>query len=337
MHNGIVVTGANGFVGRVLCPALADTGLRVRALVRSPASAPIAFQEHGVQVSVWRDSGDPGTLAPLIRGADVLVHLAGLAHVTGSRRADELRFDAANAALTCEVAKAAVKNGVRRFLMISSIKVNGDSTSSKPFRADDRPAPLDAYGRSKLKAEIQLKQIAATGDMEFVILRPPLVYGPHVRANFFRLMRAVHREWPLPFGSVQNQRSLISVWNLVDFIANALSHPRARNRTFLVSDGVSPSTPQLVCKLAAALGKRARLWSVNPLLLRALFRVCGQSRAFDRLCGSLLVDPTEAQTLLGWTPPLSLRIGIQRTAAWFLQECVHPETCVKMSCLRRLR
>ena len=214
---------------------------------------------------------------------------------------------------TLHLARQAAAAGVLRFVFISSINVNGEATKSgMPFSADDAPAPQDPYGVSKMEAEQGLRQIAAETGMAVVIIRPPLVFGPGVKANFAALVRAVQRGWPLPLGAVHNQRSLVALDNLVDFIVTCLSHPQAANQTFLVSDGQNLSTAELVRGMAQAPGVPARLLPVPVWTLQAGAKLLGKGDAVQRLCGNLQVDIPKARSLLGWVPPVSVEEGLRR-------------------------
>jgi len=249
-----------------------------------------------------------------LAGITTVVHLAARAHIMRDTAADPLTaFRAVNVEGTLNLARQAVESGVKRFVFVSSIKVNGEATKlGMPFSADDMPAPLDPYGVSKMEAEQGLRQIAAETGMEVVIIRPPLVYGPGVKANFAALMRAVQRGWPLPLGAVHNQRSLVALDNLVDFIVTCLSHPQAANQTFLVSDGHDLSTTELVRGLARAAGVPARLLPVPVWALQAGASLLGKGDVVQRLCGNLQVDISKASNLLGWVPPVSVDEGLRR-------------------------
>jgi nucleoside-diphosphate-sugar epimerase len=226
-------------------------------------------------------------------------------------------FRAANVDITLKLARQAASARVRRFVFISSVKVNGECTApGRPFTEADTPNPQDAYGQSKSEAEQGLRQIAAETGMEVVIIRPPLVYGPGVKANFSTLMRVVQRGWPLPLGAItHNRRSLVGLGNLVDLIVTCIVHPMASNQTFLVSDGHDLSTAHLVCKLARATGVSVRLWPVPLSLLRMVASLLGKETAVQRLCGNLQVDISKARHMLDWTPPLSLEESLRRTFA----------------------
>ena len=251
--------------------------------------------------------------------ADVatVIHLAARVHVMHDTASDPLAaFREVNLDATLELASQAAAAGARRFVFVSSVKVNGEATA--PGRAvteRDVPAPQDAYAISKWEAEQGLRQIAASTGMEVVIIRPPLVYGPGVKANFAALMRAVQRGMPLPLGAVQNLRSLVGLDNLVDFIITCARHPAAANQTFLVSDGADISTPDLVRAIARASGRPARLLSVPVGLLASLAALLGKRAAVDRLCSSLQLDISKARGLLQWAPPVTLDEGLRRAFA----------------------
>ncbi len=248
---------------------------------------------------------------------DVVVHLAARVHVMEDIADDPLvEFRKVNVDGTLNLARQAAAAGVKRLVFASSVKVHGEETApGKAFVESDIPAPRDAYGQSKQEAELGLRQIASQSDMEVVIIRPPLVYGPGVKANFAALMRAVQRGWSLPLGAVRNQRSLVGLDNLVDFIMICATHPRAANQTFLVSDGNDLSTPDLVRGLAQAAGVPARLLPVPPRLLGAGAALVGKSASVQRLCGNLQIDISKARDLLDWKPPVSVAEGLRRAVA----------------------
>jgi UDP-glucose 4-epimerase len=227
-------------------------------------------------------------------------------------------FRRVNVAGTLNLARQAAAAGARRFVFISSIKVNGEATHARPYRADDVPAPVDAYGLSKHEAEQALRKVSQQTGLEVVIIRPVLVYGPGVKANFLTMMRWLHRGVPLPLGAIDNRRSLVALENLVDLICTCLSHPAAANQTFLVSDGEDLSTAALLQRTATALGTRARLLPVPPRMLEAVARVLGKPDVAVRLCGSLQVDITKTRELLEWAPPSSVDTALKHTARHFL-------------------
>jgi nucleoside-diphosphate-sugar epimerase len=251
---------------------------------------------------------------------DVVVHAAARVHVMNEVALDPLAaFREVNVEATLNLARQAAKSGVKRFIFISSIKVNGEVTEpGVVYRADDEPAPLDPYGISKLEAEQGLKLLAASTGMEVVIIRPVLVYGPGVKANFLSMMRWLYRGVPLPFGAVHNLRSLVAIDNLVDLIVLCAEHPAAANQVFLASDGEDVSTTQLLRKLAHALGKPARLLPIPAELMSGAASLLGQQDLADRILGSLQVDISKNYQLLGWEPPVSLDKALGLTAQHFL-------------------
>ena len=307
----VLVTGANGFVGRATAARLQATpGMSVVRAVRRAALA----KSDPLAPAVVIDDLDAQTdwLAALA-GVDAVVHTAARVHVMQEAAADPLaEFRRVNVQGTLNLARQAAQAGVRRFVFVSSIKVNGEFTATaQPFNSDSRPAPVDAYGISKLEAEEGLKAIAVQTGMQVVVIRPPLIYGPGVKANFATLMRAVERGWPLPLGAVHNRRSLVGLDNLVDLIATCLTHPNAANQTFLVSDGQDLSTAELVRGLARAAGVSVHLFPVPVSMLQAGALLLGKRDVVQRLCGNLQVDITGVQTVLGWVPPVSVDAGLR--------------------------
>lgn len=251
-------------------------------------------------------------------GVDTVMHLAGLAHVPSKLQRDNRNsYREVNALGAARVARQAAANGVRRFVYLSTAKVCGDSTQNRPFDETDISYSQDPYTASKREAEKLLRNVAMETGLEIVILRPPLVYGPGVKANFLRLMEWVWRGVPLPLGKVNNRRSLIYVGNLVDAIIACIEHPAAVGKTFLVSDNDDVSTSELVRRMARALGRPARLFRFPPELLRAGARLTGKQEEADRLLGSLVVDSSKIRHELGWKPPYTMEQGLAKTVAWF--------------------
>lgn len=304
----VLVTGANGFVGQALMRRLTVAGYVVTGVSRSSGQG-ATLGTYGV-----RNYED---VVPLMAGHASLVHLAARVHVMNNSAQDPLAaFRAANVILAENLARQAAAAGVRRFVFISSVKVNGESTLlGRPFTEQDVASPQDAYGISKMEAEQGLRQIAAQTGMELVIVRPPLVYGPGVRANFAALMRAVVRGVPLPLGSIDNRRSLVALDNLLDFIETCIRHPAAAHQSFLVSDGEDLSTPELIRRMASAVGQPARLLPVPLWVLRAGALVMGKQDRLQRLCGNLQLDISKARGVLGWQPPVTVDEGLRRTLA----------------------
>ena len=304
----VLVTGANGFVGRALCPYLAELGYAVVPVVRRQSCIADEVIVHCTES--WKAA---------LKGCDSVIHLAARAHVMQDQERDPLQaFRANNLDTTIELAKRASEAGVRRFVFMSTIKVNGEETAPGcSFSHDDPVDPKDPYAISKREAEQMLWQISPKTGMEVVVIRPPLVYGPGVKGNFMRLMQAIDKRRPLPLGGIQNQRSLIYLGNLVDVIRQCVTHPNAAGKTFLVSDGDDVSTPELVCRIAAALGRRPFLLPVPVSWMRHAGRVLGKQAAVDRLLGSLYVDIAPLREELGWTPPYTMQEGLEATAQWY--------------------
>lgn len=308
----ILVTGASGFVGRALTSRLVALGEHeVFAMTRSQPPDPVAEAQYVVMGDLRLQARWPEDLT----GVECVVHTAARVHVLSDQTKQSLaEFERVNVTATLELARQAAIAGVRRLVFISSIGVNGVMTQANTaFTEEDLPQPHNAYADSKLKAELGLRQVAEQTGLEIVIIRPPLVYGPGVRANFAALMRATQRGWPLPLGAVQNLRSMVGLDNLVDFIVTCVSHPYAANQTFLVSDGHDVSSAELVRGLARAAGANAYLVPVPVWLLRTGAKLIGREDVIQRLCGSLRVDIGKAHRLLNWAPRVSLEEGLRRT------------------------
>ena len=301
----IVVTGASGFIGRTVVAKLAGSGHQVLALVRAMSS--------NLRLPDDADSYEIGDLASfddwprVLEGADVMVHIAAIAHRSVR---DETALEKVNVAATENAARAAAQAGTR-FIFLSSVKVHGEETRGTPFRGSDAPAPQDAYARTKVAAE---DAIARVSGLEWTVLRPPLVYGPGVKANFLALMRAVARGVPLPLGSVDNRRSLIYVGNLADVVERCLESQHAASRAFVVSDGTPLSTPELIGALGEALGRPARLIPFPPSVLDWILP------AARRLTRSLEVDDSAIRRELGWRPRFTFEQGLRATAEWYLAQ-----------------
>ncbi|WP_148717336.1 UDP-glucose 4-epimerase family protein [Chitinolyticbacter meiyuanensis] len=305
----ILVTGASGFVGSRLCERLVQDGVAVRPVVRQARVG--AYQVKSLDA----DTDWSGALSDVTE----VVHAAARVHVMDEVALDPLaEFRKVNVEGTLHLARQAAVAGVKRFVFISSIKVNGEQTApGHPFRADDAPAPMDPYGVSKNEAEQGLLAFAHETGMEVVIIRPPLVYGPGVKANFAKMMATLARGVPLPFGLVDNRRSLVALDNLVDLITVCLRHPAAANQIFLAGDGEDLSTAQLLRRLADALGRPARLLPVPIGLMSGVARLLGKKAFTQRLFGSLQVDIEKNRQCLGWVPPVSVDDGLRRAAAHF--------------------
>ena len=310
--NRVLVTGATGFVGAALCEQLASRGYQVRAAVRSARQLPEFIAEQ----IVIGDIGPATEWEPALRDVDHVVHAAARAHVMGDSIENSDLYFATNAQGTRRLAQAAAQSGVRRFLYLSTIKVNGEERD-RPYSPADIPHPEGMYAVSKLSGEEAVMQAAAAGSMHAAVIRPPMVYGVGVRANFLRLMSWVDRQWPLPLGAVDNRRSLVSVWNLCSLLTQMLSVDAAIGGTWRVSDMEELSTPGLIRRLAELMRRRPRLIPVPTPLLRMAGRLTGRSAEVDRLCGSLTVDATKTKQELGWSPPLTVTEGLARTVEWY--------------------
>ena len=313
----VLVTGAGGFVGGALCRRLVLSRL-TRGTVRKLGERCVP---DGVKPVLGFLSIDTDWSASLA-GVGVVVHCAGRVHVMQDDELDPLtEFRGVNVEGTLALARQSAAAGVRRFVFVSSIKVNGESTlRDKPFRTDDVPAPVDPYGTSKMEAEYGLRQISVQTGMEVVIVRPPLVYGPGVKANFLVMMSWLRKGAPLPLGAIHNKRSLVGLDNLVDLLVICMDHPAAANQMFLVSDGEDMSTTQLLRRMGDALGKPARLLPVPVWMIETGAALIGKRDLSQRLCGNLQVVISNAKELLGWSPPVSVDESLRRVAADFLQK-----------------
>ena len=306
----ILITGGTGFVGKELVRRLVERGAAVRVSVRRTAdNLPSQVQEVLVAAMDgsmnWHEA---------LHDTALVVHTAARVHVMKEAATDPLaEFRRVNVDGTLNLARQAAVAGARRFVFISTVKVNGDFTpDGVAFSEDDLPSPADPYGVSKMEAERGLREIAFNTGMELVIIRPPLVYGPGVKANFAALANVVKKGWPLPLGAIHNKRSLVALDNLVDFIVTCLDHPKAANQTFLVSDGQDLSTAELVRGLARWAGKPARLFSMPVWMLVAAGAALGKRDAVQRLTGNLQVDISKARKMLDWVPPITTDEGLKR-------------------------
>lgn len=309
----VLVTGASGFVGRFVCEDLRARGFDVEVTRRGGA---VAAQDRATRRHFDLATPDALTVDEL-RGIDAVVHLAARVHVMDHRARSDERFRQFNVTATERLAHVAAAAGIRRFVFMSTIKVHGEATTDSVFRSDDPPSPAGAYAVSKHLAELALREVAAQTGMEVIVVRPPLVYGPGVGGNFLRMMRWIDKGWPLPFASIRNQRSYVSVWNLADLVGTALVHSAAGGSNLLVSDGRPMSTAEFVRLLAAGLGRSPNLRRLPESALRYAARVLGREEDIDRLCGSLVVDDSATRELLGWRPPASVESSIARTVSWY--------------------
>lgn len=307
MVNGtILITGGTGFIGQHLSARLVSENCNVLYAVRD------ASQMEGALLV--DDIGPETSWGQILSGVNTIVHLAARVHIMHDTAADPLaEFRRINVAGTLNLARQAVAAGVRRFIFISTVKVNGEETTfGRPFTSEDLASPQDAYGISKHEAEEGLRHLAEDTGLEVVIIRPPLVYGPGVKGNFHSMMRWINKGIPLPLGAIHNQRSLIALDNLVDFIVTCIDHPAAANQTFLVADGEDLSTTDLLRRVGQAMGKPARLIPVPMSVLKFGARLLGKQAMAQRLCGNLQVDISKAREVLGWSPPVSVDEGLRR-------------------------
>lgn len=312
-----LVTGGSGFLGQAL----------INQLVRLPGCTVVAPMRNlsarlaaGARSFALNNLDGANDWQVTLNDVDVVIHAAARVHVMNEVAVDPLAaFREVNVEATLNLARQAAEYGVKRFIFISSIKVNGEGTEAGAvYRADDTPAPIGPYAISKLEAEQGLMSLAANTGMEVVVIRPVLVYGPGVKANFLSMMRWLYRGVPLPFGAVNNLRSLVAIDNLVDLIVTCSDHPAAANQVFLASDGEDVSTTQLLRKLANALGKPARLFPIPTRIMSGVAAMIGKRAMADRIFGSLQVDISKNRKLLGWEPPVTLDKALGLTAQHFL-------------------
>lgn len=306
----VLVTGANGFVGKALCVELFQQRFVTKAVVRS-----LSNQVGGVEQIVidFIDAETDWTSA--LKDIDVVIHLAARVHVMNDDMLNALtEFRKINVDGTLNLAAQAANAGVKRFIFISSIGVNGNTTAiGRPLSANDKPQPNNPYAISKLEAEQGLIKLSADTGMELVIIRPPLVYGLGAPGNFKQLLKVLKKKIPLPLGAINNKRSFVYVGNLVSLIIRCTEHPNAANQVFLVSDGHDLSTTELLRTCATALDTKARLFSVPQKLIEAIAAILGKRDVAQRLCGNLQVDISKARDLLDWEPPISVVDGLKAT------------------------
>jgi len=320
MNERVLVTGADGFVGRYVCRKLIASGFIPHAGVRTLQLWPElqrvvpGLTDH----SLLGDLGANPDLRGPLAGVSAVVHLAARVHVMRESAGDPLQeYRRVNVDGTKSIALAAVAAGIRRFILVSTVKVQGESTFGEPFREDMTPHPEDAYSVSKWEAEEALRCLASESGLEVVIVRPPLVYGPGVRGNFLRLLRLVDRALPLPWPKKGNRRSMIGAENLADFLVRCVDHPKAAGKSFLVKDSEDISTRELITRLARFLARPSRLVPVPEALIRLAARMTFKEEAINRVLDSLVIDSRSAQLDLQWAPPVPLDDGLAATARWY--------------------
>ena len=313
-----LITGCSGFIGRALSKRCIEERRTVKGTTRSVFKS--KFIPEGVYPIIVKDFGPQTDWSEALHGVTEIVHLAARVHqVDDSNRNTKDQYFRVNIAGTARLARAAADSGVRRMVFISTIKVQGEGRE-RPYSEADDPAPRGPYAVSKHEAEKVLREISRRSRLETVVLRPALVYGPGVGANFLRLIKLVERRVPLPFASVSNRRSMIFVENLVDAILAGLREPEAAGKTYLVADDESPSTPQLIKQIAKFMGIEAKLLSFPPALLRSVGILFGKKQEFDRLLGSLVADTSKIRQEIGWRPKFAQREGLRATIGWYLQQ-----------------
>jgi nucleoside-diphosphate-sugar epimerase len=319
MISRILISGASGFVGQALCAQPVLQGWAIRAALRKSGELP-----DGIEPAVVGEINGATDWVHTLRDVDVVIHLAARVHVMKDASGNPLEeFRRVNVQGTENLARQAVRAGVKRLVYVSSIKVNGEATCGEAkFTEADAPSPQDPYGISKWEAEQALHRVAQETGLEVVIVRPPLVYGPGVKGNFISLFSAIDKGIPLPLAGADNARSLVYVGNLVDALIACATHPEAAGKTYLVSDGAAVSTAMLVEKIAQALGRSDRSFNFSPAVLRALAAMLGKSAQVDRLFGSLRIDSQKIRDELAWSPPYNLEQGLRATADWYRSE--HP-------------
>jgi nucleoside-diphosphate-sugar epimerase len=312
----VLITGATGFIGKILSDRLLENDVEVNGTIL--ASETVASLSKGVRPVTISPLGPDTDWTNVLQGIDTIIHLAARVHVMDDTSLDPLaEFRRVNVVGTERLARDAARVGVKRMVFISSVKVNGEETEAS-YSTYSVPAPTDPYGISKWEAEQCVRQIEAETGLEVVIVRPTLVYGPGVKANFLKMLATIKKGIPLPLASINNRRSLIYVGNLVDALALCASHPDAAGKTYLVSDGEDVSTPELIRRTASALDVQARLLPFPPTLMRLMGGITGKSSAVNRLLGSLTVDSSAIRRELGWKPPFTMEQGLAATADWFL-------------------
>ncbi len=311
-----LITGATGFIGQAICKTLVARGMNIRATGRTISELD-KLKNQQTDIQQITDITSATNWKAALSGCDSVVHLAARTHIMQESASNpELIYRTINTDGTLNLARQAASSAVKRFIFISTIKVNGEGQDI-PYKATDEPAPQDDYAISKLNAELGLRDIAAKTGLKIIVLRPPLVYGPGVGANFRRLLQIVNNGWPLPLGGINNKRSLLYVENLADAIYTCIQHPQASGHTFLLSDGEDISTSELIRRLALSLHKTPHLWCMPTWLLKAITSITGNTKLANRLFDSLTVDSSKIEQKLNWSQPFTLEDGLNATTRWF--------------------
>ncbi|MFO7667160.1 MAG: SDR family oxidoreductase [Desulfobacterales bacterium] len=311
----VLITGADGFIGKALCAEMVSMGWKVRASVRSLNKIKSISKE--IEIIETGSIGPDTDWSHAFDNVVSIVHLAGLVHVMEDSSSYSLsKYRIVNTAGTEKLARSAASSGVRRFVFMSTVKVNGEGREA-PYTEDDISAPADSYSISKWEAEYKIKEIARETGMETVIIRAPMIYGPEVKANFLKLLKTIDRGVPMPLVGIKNRRSMIYIGNLVNLIIACMNHPKAAGQTYLVSDGEDVSTPELVRQIAKALGKSPKLFYLPIFMLRLAGIITGKSQQIERLTGSLTIDSSKIRKELNWSPPFTMIHGLKQTAEWF--------------------
>ena len=311
----VLVTGASGFIGHALVPRLIKAGHEVVTSSRHANSGPIGTTVHPIA-----DLGPDTDWSEALFEVEAVIHLAARVHIMTDKAQDPLADNRRiNTEGTRKLAKDAATAGVRHFIFMSTIKVNGESSGLKPFCAHDLPAPKDPYAIAKLEAEEALKELSNRTKMEIVIIRSPLIYGEGVKGNFLRLLELSNKGIPLPLLNIKNTRSLVGIDNLIDLISCCIDHPKAASQTFLVSDNENISTTELIKKIKIAMGKSLRLFPIPLILFKPLGHLIGKSSEVNRLFSSLTINISHTCNQLNWKPKFSLDYGLKKTVNWYLK------------------
>ncbi len=307
----ILVTGASGFIGNSICQTLSRSGRFVRGAVRS---LNLISENSGIEYVQVGDFCYKKDWKDVLQGIDCVVHCAGRAHKINKFDSNSLKlYQIINVEVTRRLAEESIKAGIKRFVFLSSVGVLGTDTNDRlPFSISDEPNPVEDYAISKLEAEKVLSNISNKSDLEVVVLRIPLVYGPQVKGNLLRLIKLINLGIPLPFGAIKNHRSMIGLDNLVDILIRCIDHPEAKGETFLVSDGEDLSTVQLINLIASSMGRNIHLFPLSLYLLNFVGHILGKQKEIDRLVGSLKINDSYVRKKLNWIPPVSVAEGIRR-------------------------